>query len=257
MLKLYLKEITASTILVLGMTAAGAALADEYEDQDERDVAGEVEEMTDEADEMASEAGEVFHEDQAEELADAKDLLREAAETLDLLKADERLGQYLEQAKAVFIAPDFARAALGVGASGGQGVVLTRPEGEWQNPAFYNFGEISVGAQVGVDAGAIAMLLMTDEAVDSFKQENNFAISAEAGLSVINWSEAVEASAGRGDVILWTDTEGLFAGAEVGVSDINSDEDANWGYYGKKVTVAEVLEGRVENPHENIFAQVD
>ena len=70
------------------------------------------------------------------------------------------------------------------------------------------------------------MILLTDKAVNTFKQDNNFSVSAEAGLSIIKWSKAGEASYGKGDVVMWADTEGLFAGVELAVGDISSDEDA-------------------------------
>jgi len=247
MLIYVLKTLLASIALAVAMTAVTVVHADRH--------AAVGAEQTEMQDELAGKEA-MDDEEQSEEIADSEDLLRDASAALDKLKAEADLTAPLERAKAVFIAPDFARAAVIGGVSGGQGVVVSRIDGGWGNPAFYNFGSVSVGAQAGASAGEIAMLLMTDEALDAFKQDTKFAVSAEAGLTIVDWSKAAEANYGKGDVILWTDTEGLFAGAEVAVDGIAADDEANEAWYGPQVTVAQILEGDVTSQREDFFAQV-
>ena len=187
--------------------------------------------------------------DQAEELADAQEQLNEAITVLQDMKADPELTAALSQAKGVFVVPDYAAAALIIGGSGGEGVLLTN-NGQWGTPVFYDVGSVSFGAQAGVEAGAIAMLLMSDEAIESFHQENNFSLDAKAGLSIIDWSARAEGSVGKGDVIVYSDTEGLFAQASIAVSDINFDDEENQAYYNQQTTAQAILNGEVKNPHE-------
>ena len=72
---------------------------------------------------------------------------------------ETRMKELLQQAKGIFIVPTYGRAALGIGASGGAGVLLVkRADGSWSDPAFYNIGGISAGAQVGAEGGAISMV---------------------------------------------------------------------------------------------------
>jgi lipid-binding SYLF domain-containing protein len=83
------------------------------------------------------------------------------------------------------------------------------------------------GAQAGGAGGSFAMLLMNERATDAFRNKNAFALNADAGLTIVDYSADTQASAGRGDAIIWSDTVGLFAGASIGVSGIVRDEDEN------------------------------
>lgn len=175
------------------------------------------------------------------------DTVREAASVVEQMKKDPEIKDLLRNAKGVFIAPDYARAAFGVGGQGGEGVLLVKQDGKWGEPAFFDFGGASAGAQAGVEAGSLAMILNTQKAVDKFKGENNWSLNAQADLTVVNWSGKKQISAGK-DVVLWSDTEGLFAGGEITVTDIHYDGDETASYYGKKqVSLNDVIQGNVEN----------
>lgn len=176
---------------------------------------------------------------------DAKNLVQEAVNVVQQMKQDSEIAKLLERAKGVYIVPDFGRAALGIGARGGSGIMLVHKDGKWGNPGFYDFGAVSVGAQAGVSGGSIAYLLMSDRAVNSFMQTNNFSLNANAGLSIINYSANAQGSAGKGDVIVWSDTKGLFAGVSIGISDIVWNADESRAYYGgNPTTPQQVLNDR-------------
>jgi lipid-binding SYLF domain-containing protein len=181
--------------------------------------------------------------------------VREAAAVIRQMRTqtDGDAAQLLEQARGVFVVPDYATAALLAGVSGGEGVLLTKRDGEWGNPAFYDIGRLSVGVQVGAAAGSIVLVLMSDKAVESFKQEENtFSLTADAGLSIVNWSAWAQGEVGReGDIVMWTDVEGLMGAVAVGVSGVSWDEEENAAYYGRPVTMAQILEGEVKSPHED------
>ncbi len=184
-----------------------------------------------------------------DEAADAQEQVDEAVKVVNQMKRDPKIAQLLDQARGVFIVPDYAKGALVVGGEGGEGVALLKTAGavrDWSAPAFFNIGGITLGAEAGGEAGAIAMLLMSDKAAEMFmSQNNNFSLDANAGLTIVNWSAKAQGSAGKGDVIVWADTEGAFAGVGIGVSDINRDEDENAAYYGKSISPHEILGGQV------------
>ncbi len=48
-------------------------------------------------------------------------------------------------------------------------------------------------------------------------------------------------------MLLWSDTEGLFAGGAVSVSDVFSDDEANQEYYTRATSAEAILEGKVED----------
>ncbi len=184
-----------------------------------------------------------------QDMTGPEDDVREAMNVVQQMKQDQELGQALARAKGVFIIPDYATASLLVGGAGGEGVMLAQvAEGEWSSPAFYDVGSISLGLQAGAAAGSIVMLLMSDQAVENFQQENNFSLNAEAGLALVNWSAEAEADWGRGDVVVWTDTEGLLAEAAIGIADINFDEEETSEYYGQETTPQSVLAGNMQDP---------
>lgn len=179
---------------------------------------------------------------------DAQQLVQEATKVVKKMKQDPNLGKYLQEAKGIYIVPEFGRGALVVGARGGAGVMLAHEDGSWSNPAFFDFGAISLGPQAGGSGGSVAFLLMTDDAVKNFRDGNVFSINAGAGLSIVNYSANAQASAGKGDIIFWSDTSGAYIGVTVSVSDIDWDSENNQAYYGKKVSAKEILANDVTRP---------
>lgn len=187
--------------------------------------------------------------DRAEELGNAKETVIEAAAVIEQMKADEDAPRLLEQAKAVFIVPDYARGSLIAGAAGGQGVLVAQTDDGWSGPAFYNIGAVNVGAAAGFEAGSVAFLLMTDDAMDGFDQTHNFALNADAGLTIFDWTERAQIAAGKGaDVVVWSDTEGLYGDLAISVSDIFWDEQAHAAYYGQAVAPDLIIVGEVSDP---------
>jgi len=98
-------------------------------------------------------------------------------------------------------------------------------------------------------AAALAMVLNNDKAVGEFMQKNNFSLSAEAGLTVVNWSRLAQGSAGTGDVGAWSGAKGLFGDAvAVGVNDIRYNQARTNAYYGRALSPADIADGSVSNP---------
>jgi lipid-binding SYLF domain-containing protein len=188
-----------------------------------------------------------------DELEDARETVNDALEVVQEMQSDPEVAQMLQTAKGVFIVPAFGQAALIAGGSGGEGVVLVRQEGsnEWSPPAFYNMGGISLGAEAGIEGGSIAIMLMSDESVRPFiEDENNFTLDADAGLTVLDWSAKAQGSTLDGDAIVWSDTEGLFGGASIAITGIIQDSEENAAFYGPDATVSQILEGAVQTREE-------
>jgi SH3 domain-containing YSC84-like protein 1 len=183
----------------------------------------------------------------AEQTQDAQQLVDQATKVVNKMKADPNLSKYMEKAKGIYIVPEFGRGALVIGGRGGAGVMLAHQNGMWSDPAFFDFGAISLGPQVGVSEGSVAFLLMTEDAVKNFRSGNVFSLNAGAGLSIITYSANAQASLGKGDIIFWSDTGGAYIGATISLSDIASNDQNNRAFYGKEVTARRVLSGDVTN----------
>jgi SH3 domain-containing YSC84-like protein 1 len=179
-------------------------------------------------------------------LQDARQQVTKSAQVLLKMKNDPQAAQLLRQAKGVLILPDYGRGALVVGAGGGPGVLVARHDGTWTGPALYNVGTVSIGAQAGGSGGSAAILLMSDKALRQFEQDNDFALDADAGITVWNRSARGRARTG-GDIAMWSDTKGLYAGASVGATDINYDEHETAALYGRSVAPSQVLSGHVRS----------
>ncbi len=178
----------------------------------------------------------------------AQQLVNDAAQTVQKIKSDSRFDNLLKQAKGVYIMPDLVKGAFVVGGEGAQGVLLKHEsDGSWSNPAFLTIGSISLGAQAGGKAGPAAMILMTDKALSDFTQSTNFSINASAGLTIVNYSAQGQASVGKGDIVLWSDQSGAFAGADLSGASISQNTSEDHTYYGKSVNTDQILEGNASN----------
>ncbi len=176
--------------------------------------------------------------------------VQDAIAVVRRIEGDATMQRVLQDAHGVFIVPTYGRAALGVGGQGGAGVLLVKQAGgTWSDPAFYNIGGISIGAQAGAEGGPIAFVLKNEKAVQRFTDKNNFSLSADAGLTVINWAKIAQGSTGEGDVVAWSGTKGLFGNvATLGVNDIRFNQKLTQSYYGKTASAADVIGGKVSNP---------
>jgi SH3 domain-containing YSC84-like protein 1 len=178
----------------------------------------------------------------------AQQLVDQAVAVVNKMKSDPKVATLMKQAKGIYIVPQFARAAVIAGARGGVGLATFWQDDRWSDPAFFDFGAISLGLQAGGSGGPIVFLLMKQNAVASFRTSNNFALNANAGLSIVAYSADAQASWGKGDIFMWLDNPGLYAGATISVSDIAWDAENNRIYYGDDPTVAKILSGNAKNP---------
>jgi len=197
----------------------------------------------------AKEAGTPGTTRQQKEMRKGIEHVNKAVQVVQQMQSTPEMRSLLQRSKGVFVVPDYGNAALGIGAKGGAGVLLVRKGDTWSNPAFYNYGAVSLGAQAGAEAGAIAFVLNDQKAMNSFMQNNKFSLNANAGLTVVDWSKKGAGAAGWGNITAWADTEGLFGGASLSVADVDYDEDETSGYYGRQVAARDVLGGKITNPH--------
>ena len=178
---------------------------------------------------------------------DTNKQVKNAAAVVKHMQTDPKLKSMMSDAKGVFIVPQYGRGGLGIAGRGGEGVLMARNGSKWSSPVFYNLGGVSIGAQAGAEVGSIAMLLMNDKALNSFMQDNKFSLTADAGLTIVNYTAKAQAQKGRGDVVVWMDTKGAFADAAIGVTDITFDEEENKAWYKKSVAARDIVSGKVSS----------
>lgn len=177
--------------------------------------------------------------------AGAMRLLNDGANEVDIMRRDAALVKLLDRAKGVFLVPRYGQGAVVIGARGGAGVLEVRQSGGgWSNPVFYDIGGVSIGAQLGGAGGEIAMLLMTDKALNAFKGTVSFTVSSSTGYTIVDYN-APPRSWANSDIVMWSNMTGAFAGVSMGATDITYAAGRNRQYYGRPVTSQQILSGEV------------
>ncbi|HWA87753.1 MAG TPA: lipid-binding SYLF domain-containing protein [Opitutus sp.] len=169
--------------------------------------------------------------------------VRSAAAVVQQMAHEPGLAQLLRESKGVLFIPNSAAGTLG-----GDGVLVVREHGTWSNPIFYNLGKVSTGSPAGGASGSLALILLSDRAANSFYGRNNFSLTAEAGLSIVNWSKDAQGDLGQGhDVVVWSENENMPASVSVGVSGVAYDRGENAAFYHRQATADEIMDREVTN----------
>ena len=185
--------------------------------------------------------------------SEPSDLIAKATRVAAHMKSDPAFGaarNMLRNARAVFIVPSLVKGGFIFGAEGGSGVLLRRTgPSSWSSPAFCAMGSASFGLQIGLQKAEIVMLIMSDRALRGI-QHDQFKIGAGAGITAITLSSGAEgATSGRGgDIVVWTSGTGAYGGLTFNGSAIKPLRDWNRDYYGRRVSVSEILSNSVRNP---------
>ena len=189
----------------------------------------------------------------AAQAADARSVLAHADATVSDLRHDSVFGDArgnLRHARAVLIIPGLVKGGFIFGAEGGDGVLMARTRHGWSSPAFYSMGSASFGLQIGLEQAQLVMIIMTDRALRAVER-SKFKFGADAGLTVITLGAGVGgATSGNlsGDIILWSKSQGAYGGITINGSVIAPEDDTNASFYGRDVSVPEILSNGVSNP---------
>ena len=126
---------------------------------------------------------------------------------------------------------------------GGSGVALVRDlNNGWSPVAFVDASEASLGFQIGGQQSFIVTLLMSTNAFRGLT-ESTFEFGGEARGTAGDESGAATGTVTSGEesVLVYAERKGLYGGAAVLGGSLSPDEKANEQYYGKPVTVREIL----------------
>jgi lipid-binding SYLF domain-containing protein len=176
------------------------------------------------------------------------EILTKATVTAEHMKSDPAFGaarSMVDRARGMLIVPNLTKGGFIFGAEGGDGVLVAKTATGWSEPAFYGMGSASFGLQAGLEKAEIVMLIMSDKAMSAL-QTGSFKVGAGAGLTVATLSGGAEAA--TGDIVVWTSATGAYGGLTLNGSSIKPHDDWNKSFYGRPVTVQEILAGKVQNP---------
>jgi lipid-binding SYLF domain-containing protein len=184
--------------------------------------------------------------------SDQTAVLANARATVEDMKSDQTFGpsrDLLRRARAVMIIPKLVKGGFIIGGEGGDGVLLAHNKSGWSAPAFYTMGSASFGFQIGLEQAQLMLFIMSDKALHAVER-SEFKFGAGAGLTVVTVGASAEgATSGNlsGDIIVWTSAKGAYGGLTLNGSVLKPREGWNNDFYGRTVTVNEILANRVKN----------
>jgi lipid-binding SYLF domain-containing protein len=193
-------------------------------------------------------------------VSEQTELLNRAVITAQHMRADpafDRARAMLRQAKAVLTVPSLVKGGFIFGAEGGNGVLVQRNANGWSSPAFYTLASASFGFQAGLEQAEVVMLIMSDKALDAIKR-SEFKLGAGGGITVVTLSAGAEAATApnlSGDIIVWSSATGVYGGLTLNGSVIKARDEWNSAFYGRSVSVSDILADKVRNPAADPFRQ--
>ena len=153
----------------------------------------------------------------------------------------------LSKADCIMVLPGVKKFAIGIGGTGGRGPMSCREghgyNGKWSAPAMYTIGGASAGFQVGGKASDIVIAIMAPAAVDKVlnsKVKVGTDVSAAAGPGA-----STGTMASTTDMLTYSRSSGLFAGASIDGASLEPDAKANERLYSKTVSAKEIVGGGV------------
>ena len=158
----------------------------------------------------------------------------------------------MPNARGVLIFPELVQGGFIIGAAGGRGILMakTNPK-DWSPPAFYAMGSGSLGLQIGAKVSEIVFIIRTEKGLNAIL-DHRFKFGAEAGVTLVAVGiglEGASTAAVGADIVAFSNSAGLFAGASFEGSYLDPDSDWNALYYGQGATSkAIVLDRRFTNP---------
>jgi lipid-binding SYLF domain-containing protein len=185
---------------------------------------------------------------------DTEDRLESAAKTLQAIANAPDKGipdEVFKGAKCVAVVPSLLKGGFVFGGTHGRGVATCKlPDGRWSAPAFFTITGGSWGLQIGVEDVSLVMMIMTDDGMRHLMNAK-FKIGASASASA--GPVGRHASAGTDwkfntEILTYSRSRGLFAGIDLGGSEVEQDGDSTKAMYGKDYPQTELLTGKIAAP---------
>ncbi len=174
----------------------------------------------------------------------------------EILNVPDNIPQELiDKAACVIVLPSVLKFAIAFGGSYGRGVMTCRGgtefNGAWGAPTMMALEGGSFGFQLGGQATDFVLLVMNERGASSVlssKTKLGVGISAAAGPKGRDAAAATDAAL-RAEILSYSRSRGLFAGAFLDGSTLRPDNGANEKLYGKKLSAKEIaLEGKAAPP---------
>jgi lipid-binding SYLF domain-containing protein len=179
--------------------------------------------------------------------------LRAAADTLReiMAKPDRAIpSKHLNRARCIVIVPGMKKAAFIVGGEYGRGFALCRSEWGWSAPAPVRLAGGSFGLQLGADSTDIVLLVMNERGMTRLLSEK-FKIGVDAAVAAGPVGRDASADTDvlmNAEILGWSRTHGLFAGASLDGTVVEHDGAETKKLYGRLLSNHELISGDIKPP---------
>jgi lipid-binding SYLF domain-containing protein len=191
--------------------------------------------------------------EEAERIQDSIELLRELTTA-----PDDGIPQHLlERAEAIVVIPSLIKGGFIVGAKHGRGVVsvktgatgaqmpmaTTTTASAWSSPLFVTMTGGSIGWQIGAESVDLVLLVMNKGGVEALL-EDKFTLSGNLSVSAGPIGRSADAGTNPrldSEILAYSKSKGLFAGATFEGATLRADDDANEDFYGRELSMKDAL----------------
>jgi lipid-binding SYLF domain-containing protein len=174
-----------------------------------------------------------------------QELIADSAEAYrSILNGDNKAipSTVLKNARCIAVLPNVITGAVVVGGTFGEGLASCKNNnGSWSQPTAIALSQGSIGLQAGGKSADMVMYFQSKEAVSALKK-GEFTIGTDISAVAGTYDNTKDTS-GAG-VVVYSRSEGAFAGVSITGSKIANNQKALDSYYGRKVEYAALIEGR-------------
>jgi lipid-binding SYLF domain-containing protein len=144
------------------------------------------------------------------------------------------------------------RTGLWVSGAGGSGILIARKDdGSWSPPSGILLHTAGLGFLVGVDIYDCVVVINSAEALEAFTKVRctlGSEISVSAGPVGAGGVLDTEVHKRQAPIFTYLKSRGFYAGVQIDGTVIIERTDENERFYGQRIPVAEILEGKVRHP---------
>ncbi|MBV8672102.1 MAG: lipid-binding SYLF domain-containing protein [Acidobacteriaceae bacterium] len=183
--------------------------------------------------------------------ADAR--LKESTAVLTTILEKQSIPSALvNKARCIMVYPGVKKVGIGLGVTYGRGVMVCREgqqmTGKWGAPIMYKLDVGSLGAQLGSTSTDYVLLVLSQRGADKVLSGK---LKLGAGAQAVAGPSGAQASAFNDpnvDILTYSQSKGLFAGASLGSASMDADGDMNKELYGKDINASQIRESSTEIP---------
>jgi lipid-binding SYLF domain-containing protein len=153
------------------------------------------------------------------------------------------------RARCVVVVPTLKKGGLIVGGQSGRGFATCKTADGWSAPGPVQVSGGTFGAQIGFQSADVLALVTSDKAMRTL-EVGKLKVGADASAAAGPVGTGRGTQFGDAEVLSYTRSSGLFAGATLEGTGIDADQDAIAALYGPTATFGAVLEGQVAPPSQ-------